>query len=315
MTGPRYAAIAEVDQVFLDNATVIWQIGRAVPLPGLGGRVRTESDFLPTPVTRMFLWHITDYQPSPGEEQEWAAHTSRRRSAAGPATKYQLEWFRLDTPSSGGRGRLPSGDVLLYVTADNEWIHPPAVVDSDPISVPHTRNAVAYLLRTRIDLDPIAVPDAETQLADLGHPHLRLRPPDRLPQPAGSTAPPLEPLTVRPRASPPLTYGNDTSLRRVSANSAAGRLKALRLAPDPGSRFQVAGEQAQDLGVRMRTYPSSPSPCDPFLADSDGAGPPNCIAGTMNGPLSTDGSFISTLLRPPALFGRHAVGPAMTPLS
>ncbi|WP_016880602.1 MULTISPECIES: hypothetical protein [unclassified Rhodococcus (in: high G+C Gram-positive bacteria)] len=165
--------ITEVDQVFLDSATAIWQIGRAVPLPGIGGRNRAEPDFLPTPVTRMFLWHITDYQPGAAEEHERAARTSRRRTSAGPAAKYQLEWFRIDTP--GGRGRLQRGDVLLQVTADNEWLYSPAVVDSDPIAIPHTRRAVAYQLRTRVDLEPIAVTDAEVWLADVGHPNPRLR--------------------------------------------------------------------------------------------------------------------------------------------
>ncbi|MFD6060183.1 phospholipase D-like domain-containing protein [Rhodococcus wratislaviensis] len=165
--------ITEVDQAFLDNATAIWQIGRAVPLPGIGGRNRAEPEFLPTPVTRMFLWHITDYQPGEAEEHERAAHTSRRRTSAGPAATYQLEWFRIDTP--GGRGQLQRGDVLLQVTADNEWLYPPAVVDSDPIAIPHTRRAVAYQLRTRIDLEPIAVTDAEVWLADAGHPNPRLR--------------------------------------------------------------------------------------------------------------------------------------------
>ena len=167
--------ITEVDQVFLDNATAIWQIGRAVPLPGIGGRNRAEPDFLPTPVTRMYLWHITHYQPGAAEQHQRAAHTSRHRTSAGPAAKYQLEWFRIDTPAGRGRGRLQRGDVLLQVTADNEWLYPPAVVDSDPIAIPHTRTAVAHHLRTRIDLEPIAVTDAEVLLADLGHPAPRLR--------------------------------------------------------------------------------------------------------------------------------------------
>ncbi|QYA99737.1 phosphatidylserine/phosphatidylglycerophosphate/cardiolipin synthase family protein (plasmid) [Rhodococcus sp. USK10] len=167
--------ITEVDQTFLDNANAIWQIGRIVPLPGIGGRVRAEPEFLPTPVTRMFLWHITDYQPSADELQERDTHTARRRSAAGPATRYVLEWFRLDTPGGRRGGRLERGDVLLQVTADDHWLHPPAVVDSDAIPVPHSRKAVAYLLRTRVDLEPIAISDAESRLADLGHTHPRLR--------------------------------------------------------------------------------------------------------------------------------------------
>jgi hypothetical protein len=102
--------ITEVDQVFLDNATAIWQIGRAVPLPGIGGRNRGEPDFLPTPVTRMFLWHITHYQPGAAEQHERAAHIARHGTSAGPAAKYQLEWFRIDTPGSRGRGRLQRVD-------------------------------------------------------------------------------------------------------------------------------------------------------------------------------------------------------------
>ncbi|WP_418328374.1 hypothetical protein [Rhodococcus oxybenzonivorans] len=156
-----------------------------------------KPDFLPIPVTRMFLWHITNYQPGAAEQHERAAHTGRHRTSAGPAAKYQLEWFRIDTPGSRGRGRLQRGDVLLQVTADNEWLCPPAVVDSDPIAIPHTRIAVAYQLRTRVDLEPIAVTDAEVLLADLGHPGPRLRTdhPHRLHQPAGRAAPTLEPVT------------------------------------------------------------------------------------------------------------------------
>jgi hypothetical protein len=115
------------------------------------------------------------YQPGTAEQHERAAHISCHRTSAGPAAKYQLEWFRIDTPGSRGRGRLQRGDVLLQVTADNEWLYSPAVVDSDPIAIPHTRTAVAYHLRTRVDLEPIAVTDAEVLLADAGHPGPRLR--------------------------------------------------------------------------------------------------------------------------------------------
>ncbi|MGO4611654.1 hypothetical protein AB4142_35490, partial [Variovorax sp. 2RAF20] len=75
-------------------------------------------------------------------------------------------------------------DALLQVTADNTWIHPPAVVDSDPISIPHSPHAVAYLLRTRTDLEPLPVPEAETRLADLGHPNPRLHTDHRIVSPS-----------------------------------------------------------------------------------------------------------------------------------
>ncbi|GAF45439.1 hypothetical protein [Rhodococcus wratislaviensis] len=95
--------ITEVDQVFLDNATAEWQIGRAVPLPGVTSRGRADPGFLPAKIPRMFLRHIIDYQPSPTEHHAWARH---RRGPAGPAAKYQLEWFHHDKSDS----RLERGD-------------------------------------------------------------------------------------------------------------------------------------------------------------------------------------------------------------
>ncbi|WAM19379.1 phosphatidylserine/phosphatidylglycerophosphate/cardiolipin synthase family protein [Rhodococcus sp. JS3073] len=163
--------ITEVDQVFLDNASTEWQIGRSVPIPGIGGRMRAELDFLPARVTRMFLRHIVEYEPSPAEKQAWAATQAHRSGAAtGPAATYQLEWFR----PGDRRARLNRGDVVIFVTDDNEWIYPPAVVDSDAIAIPHTHKAFGHLLRTRADLQPLPVADAEQQLAALGHPNPRL---------------------------------------------------------------------------------------------------------------------------------------------
>ncbi|GAA4475363.1 hypothetical protein GCM10023094_12730 [Rhodococcus olei] len=171
-----------VDEVFIDNATAIWAIGRAVPLQGIGRRQRARNDLLPTPVDRMFVWHTTDHQPDPDESLTWAAHTSL--TTTGPTAEHPTEWFRIDRPDSRNQGQLERGDVLLQVTADNTWIHPPAVVDSDPISIPHSPHAVAYLLRTRADLEPLPVPEAETRLADLGHPNPRLRADHRIVSPS-----------------------------------------------------------------------------------------------------------------------------------
>ncbi|MGW0021023.1 phosphatidylserine/phosphatidylglycerophosphate/cardiolipin synthase family protein [Rhodococcus sp. NPDC003382] len=164
----------DVDQAFLDNATAIWSIGRAVPLAGIGSRTRDDHDFLPTPVRRMFVSRITEYTPTADEQQVWETAHPYPRGAGGPSAKFQTQWLRLDTPDTGRRNRLERGDVLLQVTADTAWIHPPAVVASDPISIPHTRHAVAYLLRTRTDLQPLAIPGAIRALADAGHPNPRL---------------------------------------------------------------------------------------------------------------------------------------------
>ena len=162
--------ITEVDQVFLDNAATVWQIGRSVPIPGVGGRVRAELDFLPARVTRMFLRHFVEYELSATEQQTWATQAGRSSaSTGGPAATYQLEWFRLDDR----RARLERGDVLIF-TDDSDWIYPPAVVDSDAIAIPHTHKAFGHLLLVRADLQPVSVADAEQQLANLGHPNPRL---------------------------------------------------------------------------------------------------------------------------------------------
>lgn len=163
--------ITEVDQVLLDNATTKAQVGLSVPIPGVGGRVRAELDFLPARVTRMFLRHIVEYEPSATEQQAWAATQARRSGAAtGPAATYQIEWFRLDDR----RACLRRGDVLIFVTDDNDRIYPPAVVDSEAIAIPRIHRAFGHLLLTRADLQPISVAHAAQQLADLGHPHPRL---------------------------------------------------------------------------------------------------------------------------------------------
>lgn len=78
--------------------------------------------------------------------------------------------------------------VLIFVTADNEWIYPPAVVDSEAITILHAHGAIGHLLRSRADLSPIPVPDAEHTLADLGHPNPRLQVDHRIASPSLRTA-------------------------------------------------------------------------------------------------------------------------------
>lgn len=140
--------ITEVDRVFIDNATLEWEIGRAVPIPGTSGRVHNpEADFLPSPLTRMFIKHVVDYEPSPTEQKVIHKQQPRKRATAGPAAKYQLESLRLENPSS-----IKRGDVIVFVSADNEWNYPPAVAVSEPIRIPRAGGAVLHFLRIRTDL-------------------------------------------------------------------------------------------------------------------------------------------------------------------
>ncbi|MHA4854184.1 hypothetical protein L1080_032275 [Rhodococcus sp. MSC1_016] len=162
--------ITEVDQVFLDDAIREWEIGRAVPLPGVTGRVRTEKDFLPTPVRWMFVRHAVDYEPTDTEQKVLDNQRGRHSTAGGPVVKYQLESLRLDT-----RGTLRRGDVIVFASIGDEWLYPPAVVISDAMRIPRSGGAVLFFLRTRTDLPHVPLTDAEKALTDLGHPGSRLR--------------------------------------------------------------------------------------------------------------------------------------------
>ncbi|MCJ0907322.1 phospholipase D family protein [Rhodococcus sp. ARC_M6] len=163
--------LTEIDQPFIDNATREWAIGRAVPIPGVTGRIRNpDNDFLPTPAARMFIKHVVDYQPSPTEQHLLEEQQPQPRTTAGPVAKYQLQSLHLGKPST-----ITSGDVIVLVSADNEWIYPPALVTSEPVRIPRSGGAVLVFLRIRTDLPPLPLPVAEKHLADHGHPGPRLR--------------------------------------------------------------------------------------------------------------------------------------------
>ena len=119
----------------------------------MSGRGQADPGFLPAQVTRMFLRHIREYEPGVAEHHTWAAESRHRRAPAGPAVKYQLEWFHHDKSDN----LLRRGDVVVFVTADHEWLYAPAVVDSEAIAIPRSPGAVGHLLRSRTDLDPIPV--------------------------------------------------------------------------------------------------------------------------------------------------------------
>lgn len=161
----------EVDEVFLDSATEIWRIGRVVPLAGIGSSTRIGHDFLPTPVRRMFLRHLGDYTPTAEAERTWATSAPETN---GPNPRYRTQWLRDDAPGTDRRSRLAPGDVVIRISDDDTCLDPPAVVDTGPVHIPHTRSAVAYRLRSRTDLDPLAVDDAARILAEDGHPNPRL---------------------------------------------------------------------------------------------------------------------------------------------
>lgn len=176
----RLADTTVVDGVFLASATAIWQIGRVVPLAGIGSRARLEHDFLPTPVRRMFLRHLHDYTPIADNE---TSSTSPAPGRGGPDPRYRTHWVREDSPGPDRRTRLEPGDVVIRIS-DDARLDPPAVVDAGPHRIPHTRHAVAYRLRARTDLDPVSVSEAARVLAEHGHPNPRLHHDHRIVSPS-----------------------------------------------------------------------------------------------------------------------------------
>ncbi|WP_182263435.1 phospholipase D family protein [Rhodococcus sp. UFZ-B548] len=163
--------ITEVDHTFIDHATAEWAIGRAVPIPGVTGRIHNpDNDFLPTPTARMFVKHVVDYQPSPTELHLIREQQPRKPTTSGPVAKYQLQTLRLGKPST-----ITSGDVIILVSSDQEWIYPPALVTAEPVRIPRSGGAVMVFLRIRTDLPPLPLHIAEKHLADLGHAGPRLR--------------------------------------------------------------------------------------------------------------------------------------------
>ncbi|MGU3586714.1 barstar family protein [Rhodococcus sp. C26F] len=130
--------------------------------------------------------------PAAGKFRFIWQHSCESRSALGYA-----ETVRQLTPDANRRTRLETGDVIIRISDNDTSLHPPAVVDTGPHRIPHTRHAVAYRLRTRTDLDPLSLADAARALAEHGHPHPRLHHDHRVisPHPAQCTAAAVEAMT------------------------------------------------------------------------------------------------------------------------
>ncbi len=87
--------------------------------------------------------------PSSTEVGVFRQASSRARRAAGPASAYYLDSFRLDRHDKPFR----RNDVIVQVyDQDGErWVWPPVVVFSDPAMIPRSRSFI-QLVRGRADL-------------------------------------------------------------------------------------------------------------------------------------------------------------------
>lgn len=162
--------ITDVDEVFINNAFRDWEIGRAVPIPGITGRIqKPDNDFLPSFADRMFIRQDGSHQPDSSDSILTGRRYSTSRQSLGPTVKYRLETLRLGKPDHVARG-----DVIIRISADNEWLHAPALVVAEREQISLSSNGFQCILRRRNDLPMLAVSDAEQRLAEVGYSCKRL---------------------------------------------------------------------------------------------------------------------------------------------
>ncbi|MDV6277495.1 phospholipase D family protein [Rhodococcus erythropolis] len=160
-----------VDQIFIDNAAREWAVGRAVPIPGITGRMQNlDNDFLPTPTNRVFTRQVSDHEGRSSVRIAAVKQLSTKHLSGNPSVRYRLETLRLGKPSSMARG-----DVVIRVSTDNDLLLPPAVVISNQDRIPDSPSQFQCFLRVRNDLLPIPVADTERYLVDVGYPSAQLR--------------------------------------------------------------------------------------------------------------------------------------------
>ena len=160
-----------VDQTFIDNAEREWTTGRAVPIPGITGRIQNlDNDFLPTPTNRVFIRQDSDHESHPHTRTTPVKKTSPKELSVDPTVRYRLETLTIEKPRSIARG-----DVIIRISMDDELILPPAVVISNQKRIPLSPSQFHCFLRVRNDLVPLPATDVEKRLADVGHPSAQLR--------------------------------------------------------------------------------------------------------------------------------------------
>lgn len=163
--------ITAVDQIFIDNAAREWAVGRAVPIPGITGRMQNpDNDFLPTPTNRVFIRQDSDHENRSSVRIAAVKQTSTKHLSVNPSVRYRLETLRLGKPSSMARG-----DVVIRISTDNDLLLPPAAVISNQDRIPDSPSQFQCFLRVRNDLLPLPVADAERYLVDVGYPSAQLR--------------------------------------------------------------------------------------------------------------------------------------------
>ncbi|WP_228118083.1 phosphatidylserine/phosphatidylglycerophosphate/cardiolipin synthase family protein [Rhodococcus erythropolis] len=160
-----------VDQIFIDNAAREWAVGRAVPIPGITGRMlNPDNDFLSTSTNRVLIRQDSNHENRSSVRFSAVKQLSTKHLSVNASVRYRLETLRLGKPSSMARG-----DVVIRVSTDNDLLLPPAVVISNQYRIPDSPSQFQCFLRVRNDLLPLPVADTERYLVDVGYPSAQLR--------------------------------------------------------------------------------------------------------------------------------------------
>lgn len=147
-----------VDKRFLQMARQLWDRGRSF---GPNGAAAVSSGLIPAE-HRLYISYFTkDSVLTDAEEDLYRSRRRRLRRQAGPAATYELDVVAL------GRGIDPNrvNDVLLFV--DDDWLYPPVVVVSEPLTAPRSRRKF-HITRSRTGLDPVPVDKAYAALEAAG---------------------------------------------------------------------------------------------------------------------------------------------------
>lgn len=170
------AQSTELDANFLVHARKVWNEGQGADIVGVAGQTTPEPDFLPVPITRVFLDESAAYKVSEAEKKIRRQSKVRARSSTGPREKYWLDWFRYT-----GAAPFRVGDVLFLAHTRtlargrvDTVLHPPAVVKSDAIPIPGGNGDVGFVLSYRTADVAIPMDEANQRLRDTGASNPRL---------------------------------------------------------------------------------------------------------------------------------------------
>jgi hypothetical protein len=146
-----------VDGLFIDAARQTYARGKSW---GRDGAIAADTGLIPAQ-PRLRVVEVDWFEPTDAEEEIFRRTGRQLRRKAGPAATYELDSFY--NPPGAPPYRLH--EVLLG--NDDEMLHPPEVVISDPLRASRQRRTF-QIIRRRVGLEPIPLEKAQAELRAAG---------------------------------------------------------------------------------------------------------------------------------------------------